>query len=126
MSDWEIYQTTEVAAWLAELQGADDKTADLVDDAIYALSCAGPALGRPLVDTISSSKIKNLKELRPGSSGSSEIRILFAFDPWRSAILLIAGDKAGKWNQWYREAIPRAEHLYEVYLKERAEEETGK
>jgi len=47
------------------------------------------------------------------------------FDPWRSAILLIAGDKAGKWNRWYREAIPRAEHLYEIYLKERAEEVTG-
>src|SRR5690606_5611306 len=42
-----------------------------------------------------------------------EIRILFAFDPWRSAILLIAGDKAGQWQRWYREAIPRAEQLYE-------------
>jgi hypothetical protein len=39
--------------------------------------------------------------------------------------LLIAGDKAGKWNRWYRETIPRAEHLYDVYLKERAEEDTG-
>jgi hypothetical protein len=62
-----------------------------VDDAIYALSRSGPALGRPLVDTITGSKIKNLRELRPGSSGSSEIRILFVFDPWRSAILLVAG-----------------------------------
>jgi len=45
------------------------------------------------------------------------------FDPWRSAILLVAGDKAGNWRQWYREAIPHAEHLYAIYLKERAEEE---
>lgn len=96
-----------------------------MDDAIYTLSCSGPTLGRPLVDTITGSRIKNLKELRPGSSGASEVRILFMFDPWRSAILLIAGDKAGKWNRWYREAIPRAEHLYEIYLKERAEEVTG-
>jgi len=51
---------------------------------------------------------------------------LFVFDPWRSAILLVAGDKAGKWNRWYAEAIPRAERLYETYLKERAEEEAGK
>jgi Phage derived protein Gp49-like (DUF891) len=54
---------------------------------------------------------KNLKELRPGSSGTSEVRILFVFDPWRSAILLVAGDKSGKWNRWYAEAIPRAEQL---------------
>jgi hypothetical protein len=66
---------------------------------------------------------RKLKELRPGSSGTSEIRILFVFDPWRSAILLVAGDKSGKWNRWYAAAIPRAERLYEIYLKERAEEE---
>jgi hypothetical protein len=101
-------------------------SADLADDAIYALRRSGPALGRPLVDTITASKIKNLKELRPGSSGTSEIRILFVFDPWRSAILLVPDDKSGKWNRWYAEAIPHAEQLYEIYLKERAEEETGR
>jgi len=118
--------TSEVAAWLENVQADDAKTGDLVDDAIYALSRSGPALGRPLVDTITGSKIRNLKELRPGSSGASEIRILFVFDPWRSAILLVAGDKARKWSRWYAEAIPRAEQLYEVYLKERAEEESGR
>jgi hypothetical protein len=76
------------------------------------------------VDTITGSKIKNLK-LRPPSGGTSKIRILFAFDPWRSAILLVPGNKAGMWNRWYAEAIPRAEQLYEIYLKERAEEESG-
>jgi hypothetical protein len=108
------------------LQASDAKTADLVDDAIYALSRSRPALGRPLVDTITGSKIKNRKELRPGSSGTSKIRILFVFDPWRSAVLLVAGDKSGKWNRWYAEAIPHAEHLYEIYLKERADEEEGR
>jgi hypothetical protein len=121
---WEIYLTDEVAGWLGRLQESDPRSADLVDDAIYALSCSGPVLGRPLVDTIAHSKIKNLKELRPGSAGSSEIRILFVFDPWRSAILLVAGDKAGRWSRWYQEAMPRAEYLYEIYLKERAEEES--
>jgi hypothetical protein len=76
--------------------------------------------------TITGSTIKNLKELRPGSSGTSEVRILLVFDPWRSAILLVAGDKSGKWSRWYAEAIPRAEQLYEIYLKERAEEESGR
>ena len=118
--------TSEVGTWLENLQASDVKTADLVDGAIYTLSRSGPALGRPLVDTITGSKIKNLKELRPGSSGTSEIRILFAFDPWRSAVLLVAGDKSGKWNRWYSEAIPHAEQLYEIYVKERAEEEKGR
>ena len=39
--------------------------------------------------------------------------------------LLVTGDKAGKWNRWYAEAMPRAEHLYEIYLKERAGEEAA-
>ncbi|MFE3455004.1 type II toxin-antitoxin system RelE/ParE family toxin, partial [Nonomuraea sp. NPDC059194] len=56
-------------------------------------------------------------------SGSSEVRIIFAFDPWRSAILLVAGDKSKNWRGWYREAIPRAEHLFGLYLKAREEEE---
>lgn len=78
---------------------ATPKTADPVDDAIYTLSRSRPALGRPIVDTIANSKIANLKELRPGSRGRSVVRILFVFDPWRSAILLVAGDKAGgTWN----------------------------
>jgi hypothetical protein len=64
------------------------------------------------------SSIANLKELRPGT-----VRILFAFDPWRDSILLVAGDKSGRWTQWYREAIPLAEQRYERYLKERRDEE---
>ena len=39
------------------------------------------------------------------------------FDPWRSAILLVAGDKAQQWNRWYERAIPHAEHLYETYFE---------
>jgi hypothetical protein len=68
------------------------------------------------------SQIANLKELRPPSAGPSEVRILFVFDPWRSAILLVAGDKSGQWDRWYRTAIPRAEQLYEDYLAERKKE----
>jgi hypothetical protein len=69
------------------------------------------------------SRLRGLKELRPGSSGSTEIRVLFVFDPWRSAILLVGGDKSGNWTRWYRTAIPRAERLFEEYLRERTKEE---
>jgi hypothetical protein len=70
-----------------------------------------PAEGRPLVDTITASRIANMKELRPPSARRSEIRILLVFDPWRSVILLVAGDKSGQWEKWSRTAIPRAEQL---------------
>ncbi len=40
------------------------------------------------------------------------------FDPIRNAVLLLGGDKAGQWNEWYQDAIPAAEALYEKYLKE--------
>ncbi len=53
-----------------------------------------------------------------------DLRILFAFDPWRSAILLTGGDKSRDWQGWYRGAITRAEQLYEQYLKERKAEES--
>ncbi|MBI3685788.1 MAG: type II toxin-antitoxin system RelE/ParE family toxin [Actinobacteria bacterium] len=79
--------------------------------AIEALAEAGPNLGRPLVDRVKGSTVHSFKEHRPGSAGTSEIRALFVFDPWRSAIVLVAGDKAGNWNGWYRQAIPRAEEL---------------
>ncbi len=62
----------------------------------------------------SNPKIANVKELRPGSSRRSEVRILFVFGPWRSAILLVVGDKAGSWNRWCARMIPRAEQLYEI------------
>jgi len=96
-----------------------------LDVEVEALADAGPNLGRPLVDRIKASSLHNPKELRPGSASRSEIRILFMFDPRRSAILLVAGDKAGNWNAWYRRAIPHAEGLYAIYLKERADEEQG-
>ncbi|WP_433656985.1 type II toxin-antitoxin system RelE/ParE family toxin [Nocardia sp. CA-128927] len=122
MDEWEIFITDEVEQFLDTLWQTDRATHTLVNQAILLLERTGPAQGRPLVDSIVGSRIANLKELRPGSAGNSEIRILFAFDPWRSAIMLVAGDKSGAWQRWYRDAIPRAERLYDAYLSERAEE----
>lgn len=85
--------------------------------AVELLAERGPQLGRPLVDTVVGSRHKNMKELRPGSSGRSELRILFAFDPKRKAILLVAGDKAGNWTKWYRTNLPIADGLFDDHLK---------
>jgi hypothetical protein len=59
-----------------------------------------------------------VEELRPGSGGRSEIRIIFAFDPTRSALLLLGGDRAGNWERWYRGSIPLAEQLYRDYTSD--------
>lgn len=113
--EWDVYVADEVLEWI---HGLDDETHARVVQAIDVLAEAGPGLGRPLVDTITGSALPNLKEMRPGT-----VRILFAFDPWRCAILLVAGDKAGRWQTWYREAIPLAEERYDRYLSQRRTEE---
>jgi|SRR5581483_6332676 len=114
--------TTQVEGFLDELYESDRDSHRLVNQAILVLERNGPGEGRPLVDTITASRIANMKELRPPSAGRSEVRILLVFDPWRSVILLVAGDKAGQWDKWYRTAIPQAEQLYEEYLAERRKE----
>jgi hypothetical protein len=114
-----LVMTRQVRDWLHALRSGDPVTRRLVAEAIDQLLDEGPRLGRPLADRISGSRLHNLKELRPGSSGASEVRILFIFDPVRNAVLLVAGDKSGRWQEWYRKAIPAAEAAYEAYLKER-------
>lgn len=110
---WEVILLSEVREWFDEL---DRETTLQVTTAIDLLASSGPTLGRPLVDTMQGSSIPNLKELRPGSAGRCEVRILFVFDPQRQAVLLVAGDKAGQWKQWYADNIPLAEQRYKGWL----------
>jgi hypothetical protein len=113
---WAVEVTDEFGRWARELRKLDRVSARQVGAAVELLRQHGPNLKRPLVGEVTSSKIKNMKELRPGSAGRSEIRILFVFDPWQQIVLLVAGDKAGDWRGWYRTAIPRAEQLYVEHL----------
>lgn len=112
-----LVMTGQVRDWLHALRSDDPVTRRLVAEAIDRLLDDGPTLGRPLVDRIAGSDLHNLKELRPGSSGGSEVRILFIFDSVRNAVLLVAGDKSDRWNEWYSEAIPAAEAAYRAYLE---------
>jgi hypothetical protein len=57
-----------------------------------------------------------MKELRTSSDG--DLRVLFAFDPRRTAILLLGGNKTGRWAEWYLSAVPRADDLYDEHLAE--------
>ena len=109
---------------MQDLLSTDPQAAEKVEAAVDVLAEYGPTLGRPLVDTLTGSKLANLKELRPRQTN---IRILFVFETWRSAILPVAGDKTGQWHRWYEGAIPQAEQLFALYLTERAKaEEEGR
>ena len=107
----------------SKLCKSDPVTADLVAEAIDVLAEHGPALGRRLVDRLKGSMFHHMKELRPGSSGSSEVRMIFAFDPLREAVFLVAGDKSGQWQAWYRSAIPLADERFAEHLAALKEEE---
>ena len=74
---WTVELTSEFAAWARELRKLDRESARQVGAAVELLKEHGPALKRPLVAEIAASTIKNMKELRPGSAGRSEIRVLF-------------------------------------------------
>ncbi len=113
---WTVILLDEVDEWLLDLAKRDADSADQVEAAIDMLADDGPTLGRPLVDRIKGSALHSMKELRPGSTGATEVRILFVFDPERQAVLLVAGDKAGHWRNWYKTSIALAERRYARWL----------
>lgn len=106
---WEVEFSDEFERWYRDLP---QSTQDRVIAAVQVLRDQGPGLGRPLVDSIKGSE-HPMKELRVGT-----IRILFAFDPRRIAVLLNGGDKQDRWQKWYRSAIPEADRLYTKHLNE--------
>ena len=96
-----------------------DLEEDLQDELLahaQLLAEFGPNLGRPTVDTLKGSRHTNMKELRFSWNGQVW-RVAFAFDPQRQAILLVAGDKAGNWQRWYRKNIPVADDLLDAHLR---------
>jgi hypothetical protein len=107
---WEVEYTDEFEEWWFSLSERDQNR---IRASIAVLEQLGPGLGRPLIDTIHHSRHANMKELRPPGSN---IRILFAFDPRRIAILLIGGDKTNQWEVWYATMIPVADQLYDDHL----------
>jgi hypothetical protein len=81
-----------------------------------------PALGFPLSSRIGSSRYPQMRELRTQSAGRP-LRTLYAFNPLRSAILLIGGEKTGD-DRWYEKFVPIAHRLFERHLLELKKEES--
>jgi hypothetical protein len=109
---WAVEFTGEFEGWWNGL--SEDEQVD-VDAKVRLLEELGPALGRPHADTVQGSRHANMKELRIQHAGRP-YRVLFAFDPRRSAILLLGGDKTGN-ARWYEENIPIADRLYDDHLR---------
>jgi hypothetical protein len=115
---WEIEGTDTFKDWFLAVDAVDTAA---VNKAVDQLEEHGPALRRPLVGHIVQSRHPNMREL---IVAASNIRILFAFDPRRTAILLLGGSKTGKWDAWYDENVPLADNLYDEYLAELRKEGT--
>lgn len=115
---WEVEYTDQFGDWFDDLDGGEQEDVAAV---VKVLQEHGPGLRRPLVGSIEQSRHPNLRELIPPGN----IRILFAFDPRRMAILLIGGNKTGQWRTWYDEMVPKADDLYDEHLATLRKEESS-
>lgn len=119
---WEVEFTDEFGEWWDGLVIGEQES---IRVKVELLAELGPALTRPHADTIHGSRVQNLRELRIQHEGRP-YRVLYVFDPRRTGVLLIGGDKTGN-PRWYEEFVPKAESLYERHLREiGAEELNGK
>ncbi len=110
---WEVEYTDEFGLWWASL--TEDEQAS-VAASVGLLEERGPGLGFPHSSGINGSKHSHMRELRTQHDGRP-FRTLYAFDPRRSAILLIGGDKTGD-ARWYDKNVPLADRLYDKHLEQ--------
>jgi hypothetical protein len=111
---WAVATTDVFDEWFAEL--GETAQAEVIAK-VDLLKLLGPQLGRPYADTLKGSQHANMKELRALTKGEV-LRIAFAFDPERSAILLVGGNKSGVGQKWfYKQLIARADELYDAHLR---------
>jgi hypothetical protein len=113
----EVEFTDEFETWWDALLASEQ---DDVAAIVQLLTIRGTTLKFPYSSGLNGSKHTHMRELRVQSSGKP-IRVFYAFDPRRCAILLIAGDKTGD-NRFYQEYIPLADRLYDVHIEELRQE----
>jgi hypothetical protein len=102
----------------------EDAQAELIAK-VELLKLLGPKLARPHADTLKGSKHANMKELR-ANTGAKVMRVAFAFDPERMAILLVAGDKSGvSQKRFYKQLIAKADILFDAHLATLRTKRTG-
>jgi len=111
---WDVEYTDEFETWwINELDSAGRES---VAAYVALLEERGPALEYPYSSGIRRSRYSHLRELRIQHEGRP-YRVLYAFDPRRTAILLLGGTKKGD-DRWYEVNVPLAEKLYATHLEE--------
>lgn len=110
---WDINVTGRFREWYEQLTNPEAEDVTAVVDLLGEL---GPALGYPYSSAIEGSRHSHMRELRIQHAGRP-YRLLYAFDPERTAVLLLGGDKTGD-DRWYERNVPVADRLYDAYLKE--------
>ena len=113
----EVEYTDEFGSWW---DGLAENQQDDVAAVVELLSEHGPGLPFPYSSGVEGSRHSRLRELRI-QSGGRPIRVFYAFDPRRSAILLIGGDKTGN-DRFYQQHVPLADKLYDEHLEELRQE----
>lgn len=110
---WSVEYTDEFGEWWNGLNGDQQEDVAAV---VQLLMEHGPQLPFPYSSGIQGSKHAHMRELRVQSSGRP-LRGFYAFDPRRTAILLIGGDKTGD-DRFYATMVPIADRLYDDYVAE--------
>jgi len=110
---WNVEYTNEFGEWWSTLTGGEQEDISAVGELLME---KGPNLPFPFSSSIECSKHPHMRELRV-QSGGKPLRVFYAFDPRRSAILLIGGDKTGD-KRFYARMIPVADRLYDEHLEE--------
>ncbi|MCW5893311.1 MAG: type II toxin-antitoxin system RelE/ParE family toxin [bacterium] len=107
----EVVVTREFEGWYASL---DETTSDAVHRVVDLLEARGTSLGFPYSSQLKGAQY-GMRELRVQAAGRP-IRIAYAFDPKRQAVVLLGADKTGD-DRFYPQFIRDAERLMEEYLK---------
>lgn len=108
---WDVEYTDEFGTWWECLTEAEQES---VAATVGLLEIEGPHLPFPYSSGVEGSRHGHMRELRIQHAGRP-YRVLYAFDPRRSAILLIGGDKTGN-DRWYEQFVPVADRLYDEHV----------
>jgi len=112
----EVIATDEFLEWFDALEKVHSLS---VAVAVTKLETEGVALGHPASSAINGCSFA-LRELRVKSSGHA-LRVFYAFDPQRDAVLIIGGDKTGQnSDDFYKRMIAVSERIWKEYLAEQA------
>ena len=108
----DVKQSEEFKSWWLGLRELEQ---DTVTAALKRLELKGVTLGHPSSSDVKSSRHGNMRELRIKCAGAA-IRVFYAFDLQRTAVVLVGGRKRGQDKRFYRDHVRRADAIYDEYL----------